>query len=78
MPAVRHSMKGGPDVKYGKTGKGAILLKTGTRRSGYPIEKDPVEARQGFRGKPVLYVLIASLALLITAFIAIGTMIWVR
>ena len=48
------------------------------RGSGYPIEKDPVEARQGFRGKPVLYVLIASLALLITAFIAIGTMIWVR
>ena len=48
------------------------------RGSGYPIEKDPVEARQGFRGKPVLYVLIASLALLIAAFIAIGTMIWVR
>jgi hypothetical protein len=46
--------------------------------SGYRIEKSPVEARQGFRGKPVLYVLIASLALLITAFIAIGTMIWVR
>ena len=48
------------------------------RGSGYPIEKGPVEARQGFRGKPVLYVLIASLALLITAFIAIGTMICVR
>jgi hypothetical protein len=48
------------------------------RRGGYPIKKSAVEARQGFRGKPVLYVLIASLALLITAFIAIGTMIWVR
>lgn len=48
------------------------------RRGGYPIEKGPVEAPQGFCGKPVLYVLIGSLALLITAFIAIGTMIWVR
>ncbi len=48
------------------------------RGSGYPIEKGAVEARQGFRGKPVLYVLIASLALPIAAFIAIGTMFGVR
>ena len=34
------------------------------RGSGYPIERNPVEARQGFRDKPVLYVLIASLALI--------------
>lgn len=57
---------------------GARSSQDGPRGRGYRIEKGPVEARQGFRGKPVLYVLIASLALLITAFIAIGTMIWVR
>lgn len=41
------------------------------------IEKSDVEARQAFRDKPVLYVLLASLALLIVAFIIIGTTLWV-
>jgi hypothetical protein len=32
----------------------------------------PVKARQGFRGKPVLYVLVASILLLILAYVLIG------
>jgi hypothetical protein len=39
--------------------------------SGHTIEKGPIEARQGFRGKPVLYVLIASLLLAIAAYVVL-------
>jgi hypothetical protein len=38
---------------------------------GQPIEKGSIEARQGFRGKPVLYVLLASLLLAIAAYLAL-------
>ncbi len=36
-----------------------------------PIEKSAVEARQGFRGKHVLYVLCASLALAVLAYLVL-------
>ena len=62
------------------TGKrpGARPSKDRPGGGGHPIEKSPVEARQAYRGRPVLYVLIASLALLVAAFVAVATMIWVR
>jgi len=37
-----------------------------------PAQQTPVEARQGFLGKPVLIVLVAGLALAIIAGIAVG------
>jgi hypothetical protein len=37
----------------------------------HTIEKGPIEARQGFRGKPVLYVLLASLLLAIGAYLVL-------
>ncbi len=42
-----------------------------------PIERSPVESRQGFRDRRVLYVLLASLALIIVAYILIASL-WVR
>lgn len=35
------------------------------------IEKGPIEARQGYKGRPVLYVLGASLALAILAYLVL-------
>jgi hypothetical protein len=39
--------------------------------SGGAIEKSPIDARQGFRGRPVLYVLIASLVLALAAYLVL-------
>jgi hypothetical protein len=36
---------------------------------GHEVEKSPVEARQGFRDRPVLYVLGASLTLAVIAYV---------
>ena len=41
------------------------------RGNGHTIEKSSVEARQGFRGKPVLYILLASLVLAIAAYLVL-------
>jgi hypothetical protein len=44
----------------------------GSSGDGAPaMEKGPVEARQGFRGSHVLYILLASLALAAIAYLAI-------
>ena len=43
----------------------------------HAIERSPVEARQGFRDRRVLYVLVASLAPIVVAYILIASL-WVR
>jgi len=47
----------------------------GEGRGGGPLVKDPVEARQGFRDRPILYVLIASLVLVIAAYLIIAAIV---
>jgi hypothetical protein len=41
------------------------------QQTGRAIEKSPIDARQGFRGKPVLNVLIASLVLALAAYLVL-------
>lgn len=47
-------------------------MHAGDHSHGDPVIETPVEARQGFLGKPVLIVLIAGLVLAVLAGIAVG------
>jgi hypothetical protein len=60
-----------PDASDAQPSNHARPIETDRQTSGGETVP-PVEARQGYRGKPVLYVLVASILLLILAYVLIG------
>jgi hypothetical protein len=65
-----------PDLEQLRSGDPIPPLRADDHSDADPAVETPVEARQGFLGRPVLVVLIAGLVLAIVAWVAVDMLVY--